>query len=216
MSQPSPQDPRFEQPAVSDAAMLEAHEHALLDKVDDGGVYKLLPLVLLFTFSALIFFGGTYLNRFSGHFSPVVFDERAKAPTGPGETVKLDPIVYGKKQFESLCITCHQAVTKSASRATLSLPAMLDCVGCHEAGRRLGAQFQMSNCALCHVDHLQGSLPASHNGNVRPSHNQGFRVLHQDQAAASMRMFRLPQQRYAELSDLRFARTEVGNRGAQR
>jgi mono/diheme cytochrome c family protein len=109
MSQPSSQDPRFEQPAVSDEAMLEAHEHALVDKVDDGGVYNLLPLVLLFTFSGLIFFGGTYLNKFSGHFSPVVFDERAKAPTGAAEAVKLDPVVYGKKQFESLCITCHQA-----------------------------------------------------------------------------------------------------------
>jgi mono/diheme cytochrome c family protein len=109
MSQPSSQDPRFEQPAVSDEAMLEAHEHALMDKVDDGGVYNLLPLVLLFTFSGLIFFGGTYLNKFSGHFSPAVFDERAKAPTGAAEVVKLDPVVYGKKQFESLCITCHQA-----------------------------------------------------------------------------------------------------------
>jgi mono/diheme cytochrome c family protein len=108
MSSPSSPDPRFEQAVISDSAMLEAHEHALVDKVDDGGVYKLLPLVLLFTFSSLIFFGGTYLNRFSGHFSSEVFDERAKAPTGPAEVVKLDPVVYGKKQFDSLCITCHQ------------------------------------------------------------------------------------------------------------
>jgi hypothetical protein len=84
------------------------------------------------------------------------------------------------------CITCHRTVAVSASRATLSRPAMLECVGCHEAGRRLGAQFQLSNCGLCHRDGVEGALPASHNSNVRPvSHNQSFRVQHREQAAAA-------------------------------
>jgi hypothetical protein len=76
-------------------------------------------------------------------------------------------------------------VPASASLATLKLPGMLDCVGCHETSRRLGAQFRMSNCTLCHLDKPSGPLPASHNNNVRPpSHNASFRIQHQDQAAA--------------------------------
>lgn len=108
MSPLPPPDPRFEQPALSDEAMLEAHQHALEDKTDDAGTYKLLPLVLLFTFSSLIFFGGSYLNSFSGHFDSRIFDERAKPRAGAVEFVKLDMVAYGKKQYETLCITCHQ------------------------------------------------------------------------------------------------------------
>jgi len=109
MSAQSHQDPRNEQPVLTDEALLLAHAHADHDKVDDGGAYKLLPLVLLFVFSGLIFFGGSYLNKFSGHFDPKIFDERAKPHEGGAEAVKLDPVVYGKKQFELVCITCHQA-----------------------------------------------------------------------------------------------------------
>jgi hypothetical protein len=84
------------------------------------------------------------------------------------------------------CGGCHRTVLASASLTTLKLPDMLDCVGCHETNHRLGAQFRMSNCGLCHLDHPSGILPASHNNNVKPpSHNESFRVQHQEQAAAS-------------------------------
>src|SRR3989442_222418 len=82
------------------------------------------------------------------------------------------------------CISCHAAVPLSASLATLSLPTMLDCAGCHETGRRLSAAFRMSNCGLCHPGGPQGPLPASHDSNVKPaSHNQAFRARHREQAA---------------------------------
>jgi len=83
------------------------------------------------------------------------------------------------------CGGCHRTVVTSASLATLKLPEMLDCVGCHETSHRLQDRYRMSNCALCHLDHRSGTLPASHNNNVKPpSHNESFRVQHQDQAAA--------------------------------
>ena len=92
----------------------------------------------------------------------------------------------GSKQGEKLnCVTCHRGVPVSASRSTLSLPSMIDCVGCHESGR-LGARFQMSNCGLCHRGREPAPLPVSHNSNVRPpSHNQSFRVEHREQASAA-------------------------------
>src|SRR5205085_8833204 len=82
------------------------------------------------------------------------------------------------------CVTCHRGVPVSASRSTLSLPTMVDCAGCHESSRGLGAQFQMSNCGLCHRGEQAAALPVSHNSNIRPaSHNQGFRVEHREQAS---------------------------------
>jgi hypothetical protein len=108
-----------------------------------------------------------------------------QAASGVWANIKFSHLVHlrAKGQEKTDCITCHRSVPASANRASLSLPVMLDCVGCHETGRRLGSQFQMSNCGLCHAERLQGALPASHDGNVRPpSHNQSFRVHHQEQA----------------------------------
>jgi mono/diheme cytochrome c family protein len=105
-AQPDPQSRPSQ--SFSDEQLLHAHEETVAHKTDDRGSYKLLPLVLLFAFSGLIFFGGTYLNLFSGHFDPSIFDERALPRSGQLEAVKLDPVVYGKKLYESLCINCHQ------------------------------------------------------------------------------------------------------------
>jgi hypothetical protein len=58
-------------------------------------------------FSGLIFFAGTYLNRYSGHFHGNIFDERQLPTTGQVVAVKIDPVVLGKKQYALACITCH-------------------------------------------------------------------------------------------------------------
>jgi len=118
--------------------------------------------------------------------------EKPSIRTGPGvwSNIEFSHQVHlqAKPQQRLDCLTCHRSVPISVSRATLGTlgtPTMLDCVGCHEAGRRLGVQFQMSNCGLCHRNGVQGAVPANHNSNVRPpSHNPGFRVQHREQAAA--------------------------------
>jgi hypothetical protein len=72
MSTPSNQDPRLDQAAASDESLLAAHEKLLGKQPDEKARYKLLPLTLLFLFSGLIFFAGTYLNRYSGLFDPKI------------------------------------------------------------------------------------------------------------------------------------------------
>lgn len=109
MSMPSKQDSRLTQSATSDTSLLAAHEKAAGKQADEKGQYKLLPLALLFGFSGLIFWAGTYLNRYSGQFSAKIFDENAHPSTGPEVVAKIDPIVLGKKQFAAACIACHQA-----------------------------------------------------------------------------------------------------------
>jgi len=108
MSAKLPGDPRVDQAAASDESLLDAHEQLLGRRPDDGGHYRLLPIGILFTLSALILFAGTYLNRYTGHYSPFIFNENAK-PGGAEAAIKIDPIALGKKQFGAVCITCHQA-----------------------------------------------------------------------------------------------------------
>jgi mono/diheme cytochrome c family protein len=101
-------DPRLDQAATSDDALLDAHERLLGRQPDDGARYRLLPIGILFTLSGLILFSGTYLNRYAGHYSPLIFNENAK-PTSAVTEVAIDPVALGKKQFDAVCITCHQA-----------------------------------------------------------------------------------------------------------
>ena len=109
MSTPSNQDPRLDQAAASDESLLAAHEKLLGKQPDEKARYKLLPLNLLFIFSGLIFFAGTYLNRYSGMFDSHIYNENALPSKGGEVAVKVDPLVLGKKQYDAICITCHQA-----------------------------------------------------------------------------------------------------------
>jgi mono/diheme cytochrome c family protein len=110
MSTPSPSDPRVDQAAVTDDVLISAHEKLLGQQPDEKARYRLLPLNLLFFFSGLIFFGGTYLGRYAGHFSPLVFNENVKhgGDAGPA-AAPANPIEVGKKLFNNAaCNTCHQ------------------------------------------------------------------------------------------------------------
>lgn len=109
MSQSPNSDPRLDQAAVSDESVLASHEKLLGKKPDDKAHYRLLPLNLLFVFSGLIFFAGTYLNKYSGHFDPKIYNEHAVPHAGGPVVVKVDPVVLGKKLFNNAaCNTCHQ------------------------------------------------------------------------------------------------------------
>ncbi len=110
MSPPPDSDPRLEQDAVSDAGLLDAHEKILTEKPDTKGGYSLLPLGLLFFFSGLIFFAATYLNRFSGDFDAMIYNENLKPVKGAVQVVKLSPVDMGKRLFNSggACYSCHQ------------------------------------------------------------------------------------------------------------
>ncbi|MDE3084678.1 MAG: cytochrome c [Verrucomicrobiota bacterium] len=103
-------DPCLEQAAVSDENLLSIYEKILTEKPDTKGGYSVLPLALLFFFSALIFFSSTYLNKFSGGFDAMVYNETQKPSKTIIVPVKLDPVAVGKKLFNSggACVTCHQ------------------------------------------------------------------------------------------------------------
>ncbi|MBL9189314.1 MAG: cytochrome c [Opitutaceae bacterium] len=109
MSAQSQPDPRADASAVSDETLMASHAKLLGQQPDEKGRYRLMPLNLLFIFSGMIFFGGTYLGRFSGYFNPGVFNEYSTG-TAVVAAAPLDPIVVGKKLYltPGACVTCHQ------------------------------------------------------------------------------------------------------------
>ena len=108
MSTPSSDSP-VDQAAMSDDVLISAHEKLLGKQPDEKARYRLLPLNLLFLFSGLIFFGGTYLGRYAGHFDPHIYNENAKPGSAAGAVAAVNPIEVGKKLFNNAaCNTCHQ------------------------------------------------------------------------------------------------------------
>ena len=104
-------DSRVDQAAISDESLLAVHEKLLGKQKDEKAHYRLMPLGLLFFFSALIFFGGTYIGRYSGHFDSQVFNEniRHRGEGGKAGPVAKDPVKTGEKHFNNAaCNTCHQ------------------------------------------------------------------------------------------------------------
>src|SRR5689334_3906934 len=109
MSTPPNSDPRIDQAAVTDEVLLATHDKLLDKQPDDKGHYRLMPLALLFTFSGLIFFAGTYLGLFAGNFHPTVYNEHSHGGGGAAvAAAPVDPIVAGKKTFTETCASCHQ------------------------------------------------------------------------------------------------------------
>ena len=107
MSTPANQDPRADQAAVTDESLLAVHEKLLGKQPDENANYRLMPLVLLFVFSGLIFWAGTYLNRYSGQFDPGIFNENAHPSKGEVTVAKADPMKVGAAVYTTTCGTCH-------------------------------------------------------------------------------------------------------------
>ena len=110
MSPLPPNDPRRESAAQSDEALLAAHEQAAERwKAEDGARYRMLPLGLILVFSGLVLIGANYLNRYSGRFSPDVYNENGLPGKAGAAPKALDPVALGRRQFQTACATCHQA-----------------------------------------------------------------------------------------------------------
>lgn len=110
MSTPPNQDPRIDRAALDDDALLLAHEKMLGPQPDERAHYRLLPLGMILVLSACVLFAATYMNRYSGHFDPTIYDENLLPSNGAAVAVKIDPVAMGKKLFNSggACFTCHQ------------------------------------------------------------------------------------------------------------
>jgi len=104
-------NPKIEQAGASDENIQQVHSILLREKPEPKESDSPMPLFLLGFISAMVLMVAIYFVHNSGGFSPMVYDERfdpKNAPTTVAE-VKVDPVVQGKKLFNTVCATCHQA-----------------------------------------------------------------------------------------------------------
>jgi len=95
------------------------------------------------------------------------------------------PHFKNRERLNVNCTTCHYAVPTSTSLANLTLPKMVDCVGCHDNDKTMPVQSRMSNCRTCHIDNQSGAAPAGHTRYVKPDfHTESFRRNHEAEASA--------------------------------
>ena len=98
-----------EQSGASDDSIQRVHAHLQHTKPEKAVGYSSFPLVLLGILCSLVFFGSIYLAHYSAHFDPMIFNENQKPHSGAAEVVTVTPAQLGKKVFNQICITCHQA-----------------------------------------------------------------------------------------------------------
>jgi len=93
------------QPGVADLAPSDSREPA--EPRED---YPPLPLWLVAFAGALLFWGGIYLQRYSGGYAATVYDENLSG-LGPAKTnvvAPVDPYALGQRLFADTCAKCHQ------------------------------------------------------------------------------------------------------------
>ncbi|HAV13073.1 MAG TPA: cytochrome C [Opitutae bacterium] len=99
----------LEQAAMQDNSMQDVHAQLMREKEEPHEGFSPVPIVLMFLFAALCFWGGVYLVHYSAKFrwdaySPY-FDPNADKPA----PVEIPLFVRGQKVFAQQCAVCHQA-----------------------------------------------------------------------------------------------------------
>ena len=108
-SSPRRSHQQLEQGAVSDVSLTAVHYQLLREKPEPTEGFSPIPIVMLFVFSALIFFGGIYLGTQSGQFSPMAFDvTRDYSVATVTAPVEVDMMQLGERLYNQSCIACHQ------------------------------------------------------------------------------------------------------------
>jgi mono/diheme cytochrome c family protein len=110
---------RLEQGAVSDASITAIHAQLRREKPEPTEGFSPIPIVILFVFSALIFFGGIYVGTKSGEFSPLAFDVtrnygEASQAAAPKE---VDMMKLGARLYGQTCVACHQPTGQGVPQA---------------------------------------------------------------------------------------------------
>lgn len=106
MSNEPSSDPRKEPAPLTDKELLSLHGKEPLN--DGGRDLRWVPTALLVLFSLLLCIGAVYLRRYAGGFSSYAYDEEHAAAGGSAAAKAVDMVAFGKKQYLSACVTCHQ------------------------------------------------------------------------------------------------------------
>jgi mono/diheme cytochrome c family protein len=88
-----------------------AHAAIMREKSEPREGREPTPLWLIALFGMLLFWGGLYLQRYSGNYEALEFDERAVIGAGaraPNAAAPVDSLVLGRRVYVNNCQVCHQ------------------------------------------------------------------------------------------------------------
>lgn len=101
----------YERTALSDPALQHIHAQILREKGEPQENFSRYPLIIVFLFAGLAFWGGLYLLQFSGGFKEYVYNEHfnpyqtaAASTTAP----VFDYMKAGARFYKTNCVACHQ------------------------------------------------------------------------------------------------------------
>ncbi len=107
----SPSSPTLEHTGLGDTELQKIHAQLAREKSEPTESYAATPLFVVFLVAMLSFWAGLYLIKYSGGFSPFVYDEHQteQQETGSASVSGFDPMVAGKRFYSKNCVVCHQA-----------------------------------------------------------------------------------------------------------
>ncbi|MGB0371266.1 MAG: c-type cytochrome [Opitutales bacterium] len=103
----------IEHAKVGDDEIQTIHDQLGREKSEPSEGFTPVPIFLLFVFSGLIFWGGLYLEKASGHFRWDAYSPDFKlAGPGAGPTVDYESEEWlmsrGERIYAQQCVQCHQ------------------------------------------------------------------------------------------------------------
>lgn len=84
------------------------HSQLLREKDEPSEGFSPVPIIMLFLFGGLIFWGGVYIANFRGDFRWDVYDPHWQPGMAAVEPPAVDPMKAGERLYNSQCSACHQ------------------------------------------------------------------------------------------------------------
>lgn len=85
------------------------HSQLLREKDEPSEGFSPVPMLLLFLFGGLVFWGGVYLANYGGEFKWDVYDPEWKPGMTAAVAEKPPLMVTGERLYKNNCQACHQA-----------------------------------------------------------------------------------------------------------
>lgn len=151
----------LEQAQLADASLHSMHGSQLhREQEEPSEGMAPVPVFLIFAFSALMFWGGIYIQRYSGGYQGTVCDHNWTPTSALAVSEKpFDPIVEGKKLFTRNCQQCHQSHGKGVPGV---YPPLDGSEWAQGDPRRIGKLLLagMSGTLTVHGEQFTGNMPS--------------------------------------------------------
>ena len=99
----------LEKAAMQDEHMQDVHAQLMREKEEPQEGFSPVPIVLMFIFAALCFWGGVYLVEHSGGYRWDAYSPDFNPSAGAPKPIEITLFDRGAKVYRNQCAQCHQA-----------------------------------------------------------------------------------------------------------